>query len=84
MAHGDALLLKLDLHVGSHDACLDASHHILFVDILDLVHSGHVERDDHTTFLRVEKKSLSHVSASTVRHDDDVVLVGKLNDGLKD
>ena len=82
MTCGDTVWLEVTLEVLTSNTGLDAGHVVLLVDPLDLVHSAHVHRDDHSLLIDIEHEGLCDVGATSVWDKDNVVLASKLDKGL--
>lgn len=82
MSSADTILHEVTLEVLAHDSSTDASKVVLLVNPLDPVHSAHINRDNHSRLSHVEFERLGDVSATTVRHKHNVVLLSKLDKTL--
>ena len=75
MANDHSEIFEFPLEILPVNTCLDAGLHVNFIDPLDLVHTRHVQGDNHTFLFIAEEECLSHISAATIRNNDNIVLV---------
>ena len=75
-------LRQLLLHIFADDACLNASHHVVLVHPLDLVHAGHIHRNDGSLLGLSQHQGFGDIGSSSEGDQHDLVFAGHVDEML--
>ena len=82
MASAHSVLLKVALKILSLNTSANASHVIVPIDPLDLVHAAAVDRDNHASLSFVQLQRFRDICATSIGDKYHVVLHGKFDQVL--
>lgn len=82
MTTGNILFSELLLKLCTNYTCLYCHCHVFMIDVQNLVHTSHIQTDNHTFLFWIKHQCLCHIGTSSIRNYHNIMIICKLNNEL--